>query len=72
VAWRLCSYPYAGFASLGLDMVVNLTRLGMRDRQAAGVPGVLGGMALLVRGVAVACHKERLPERYHGVRGWAW
>jgi hypothetical protein len=72
IAWRLRSYLYAGFAFLVLDVVVNLTRLGMRDRLVAGVLGVLGGMALFVLGVAVARHKERLLERYRAVRVWDW
>ncbi|MBN2360446.1 MAG: hypothetical protein JXR83_13410, partial [Deltaproteobacteria bacterium] len=72
IAWRLRSYLYTGFAFLVFDLVLNLTRWGMRDRFIAGTLGVVAGVALFALGVQVARHKEQLLERYHQVQTWQW
>jgi len=72
VSWRLRSYLYTGFVFVVLDLVVNLTRWGMRDRFIAGTLGVGVGIALFVLGVLVARHKEQLLARYRQVQTWQW
>lgn len=72
IGWRLRSYLYGGFVFVVLDLVVNLTRWGMRDRFIAGTLGVGVGIALFVLGVLVARHKEQLLARYRQVQGWQW
>ena len=72
IGWRLRSYLYTGFVFVVLDLVVNLTRWGMRDRFIAGTLGVGVGIALFVLGVLVARRKEQLLARYRQVQAWQW
>lgn len=72
ILWRVRAYLYVGFACLLLDILANLTRWGMADRLRASLFGLGAGMALLVLGVLVAKHKQRLLERYRRLKSWSW
>jgi hypothetical protein len=61
--WRVRSYLFAGFLFAAGDIVVNLTRFGLRDRLLAGALAVGAGVVLFTCGVLVARHKERFVAR---------
>ena len=69
---RARAYLYIGFGALLLDIVVNLTRWGMRDRLTGGVLGVSAGMVMFAAGVVLARHRERVLARYRRARTWDW
>lgn len=69
---RARAYLYVGFGALLLDIIVNLTRWGMRDRLTGGVLGVSAGTLLFAAGVVLARHKDRVLARYRRMQGWNW
>jgi hypothetical protein len=70
--WRARAYLYIGFACLLLDILADLTRWSMGDRLRGAFFGLGTGMVLLVLGVLVARHRERLLEHYRRMQAWQW